>query len=278
MPSGGLIAIFAHPDDEALVGGTLATYADRGMPVTVVCATRGEVGEIAPGTGATPETLGQFREQELRDAMAILGVDDVRFLDFRDSGMQGTTENDDPRSLNKTEAPRVIEPLVAIIRERRPDAIVTWDESGGYGHPDHVAIHFHATAAYHAAADGAKLRSAGAPWQARGLYYAVIPIEEFMAVMQEAAKRGVQSEAPGGTEEFEELPRVAPNCIIDVSAQYERKQRALEEHRTQLGSWDPFNALPDDLRFRLFGREYYYRAAPPVSDGNIINDLIAFDG
>ena len=96
--------------------------------------------------------------------------------------------------------------------------------------------------------------------------------------MQEAAKRGVQTEAPGGTEEFDELPRVAPNCIIDVSAQYDRKQRALQEHRTQLGSWDPFNALPDDLRFRLFGREYYHRAAPPVRDGEVIRDLISPGG
>ena len=278
MPDGGLVAIFAHPDDETLIGGTLAAYADRGTPVTVVCATRGEVGEIAPGTGATPETLGQHREQELRAAMAILGVHDVRFLDFHDSGMKGTPENEDPRSLNKADPARVIEPLVGILRERRPHAVVTWDESGGYGHPDHIAIHFHATAAYHAAADSAQFPSAGPPWVAGGLYYAVIPVDEFMDVMQEAAKRGVQTEPPGDAQEFEELPRVAPNCIIDISAQYERKQRALEEHRTQLGSWDPFNALPDDLRLRLFGREYYHRAEPPVRDGEVIHDLIQMGG
>jgi LmbE family N-acetylglucosaminyl deacetylase len=102
MATGGLLAIYAHPDDETFgVGGTMAKYADRGVPVTMVCATRGEVGEIAPGTDATPETLGQFREQELRDAMAILGVHDVRFLDYRDSGMRGTPENEDPRNLHK---------------------------------------------------------------------------------------------------------------------------------------------------------------------------------
>ena len=91
MATGGLLVVLAHPDDESLIGGTMAHYTDAGIPVTMLCATRGEVGEIAPGTGATPETLAAYREQELRDACALLGVQDVRFLSFRDSGMAGHT-------------------------------------------------------------------------------------------------------------------------------------------------------------------------------------------
>ena len=276
MP-GGLLAIYAHPDDETFgVGGTMAHYADRGIPVAMICATRGEVGEIAPGTGATPETLGQYREQELRDAMAILGVSDVRFLDFRDSGMQGTPENDDPRSLHKADPAKVIEPLVRAIRELRPDVIATWDASGGYGHPDHIAIHHHASAAYHAAADASQYTQAGAPWRTRALYYTAIPIRAFADLMQELQRRGLRSEEiVGGDENFGELPRVEPNCMIDVSDQYDRKQRAFAAHATQNNPDDLFATMPDDLARGFFGREYFYRADPPLPTGAHLDDLMS---
>jgi LmbE family N-acetylglucosaminyl deacetylase len=275
MTTGGLMAIFAHPDDETFgVGGTMAHYADRGIPITMVCATRGEVGEIAPGTGATPETLGAFREQELRDAMAILGVADVRFLEFRDSGMQGTPENDDPRCLHRAAPDAVVEPLVRMIRERRPDIVVTWDESGGYGHPDHVAIHHHATAAYHAAADGSRYPRAGASWQARALFYNVIPIKEWVAMQQELRARGlVPDEPPGGNEGLMQLRRVPANCVVDVSGQYARKKQALRAHRTQISDDDIFLRLPEDLAAQFFGREWFHRADPPLAPKTMLSDL-----
>lgn len=276
--AGGLLAIYAHPDDETFgVGGTMAHYADRGIPVTMICATRGEVGEIAPGTGATPETLGQFREQELRDAMAILGVHDVRFLDYRDSGMQGTPENDDPRNLHNADAPSVVEPLVRAIRELQPDIIATWDASGGYGHPDHVAVHHHASAAYHAAADGSKYAGTGAPWQARALYYTAFPVREFQRLSEELRKRGATDlgEAPGGDENMARLERVEPNCIIDVSAQYERKRKAFAAHATQISPDDTFMNMPEDLARSFFGREFFYRADPVLADGATLDDLMA---
>lgn len=277
MP-GGLLAIYAHPDDETFgVGGTMALYADRGIPVTMICATRGEVGEIAPGTGATPETLGQFREQELRDAMAILGVHDVRFLDYRDSGMQGTPENDDPRNLYNASAPSVVEPLVRAIRELQPDIIATWDASGGYGHPDHIAIHQHASAAYHAAADASQYVGRGDAWRARALYYTAIPVREFLRLSEEIRKRGGEGlgEAPGGDENLARLEHVEPNCIIDVSAQYDRKRKAFAAHATQIGPDDIFMKMPDDLARGFFGREFFYRAHPVLADGATLSDLMA---
>lgn len=275
--AGGLLAIFAHPDDETFgVGGTMAAYRDRGIPVTMISATRGEVGEITPGTGATPETLGQFREQELRDACAILGVADVRFLDFRDSGMAGTPENDDPRCLHRAEPERVIEPLVRAIRELRPDVVATWDASGGYGHPDHIAVHHHATAAYHAAADASRYADAGAAFRPRALYYNVIPVDEFYKLAEELRKRGVDmGEAPGGNENMASLPRIQANCVIDVSAQYERKRRALLAHRTQISDTEVFANLPADLAMRFFGREWFHRVDPPVRDGEMLDDLLS---
>ena len=153
------IAAFAHPDDETFsVGGTLARAVSLGWRVTTICATRGEVGEIAPGTAATPETLGAVREQELRVACAALGVTDVRFLGHRDSGMEGTPENKDPRAYINSTDDEVVEELSTIFHEDPPAVVFTFDESGIYGHPDHKAIHRHATAAFdRAAAPDARL-------------------------------------------------------------------------------------------------------------------------
>lgn len=264
MPTGGLVAIFAHPDDETFgIGGTMAHYAARGVPVTMVCATRGEAGEIAPGTDATPETLGEHRERELRDAMAVLGVHDVRFLDFRDSGMQGTPENEDARNLMNAPAEKVVDPLVEILRERRPDAVATWDASGGYGHPDHIATHHHATAAFNASGIDARL------------FQIAIPMDEWGRMM--AAMRDAGIDAPDfvSDEELASLPRVAPNCVMDVSRYFDLKMQAMLAHRTQITPDDPFMRAPEDLRRRFFGREHFFRAHPLVSNGAVLDDLFA---
>jgi LmbE family N-acetylglucosaminyl deacetylase len=136
-----LLVIFAHPDDEGGTSGTLAYYIARGAAVTLACATRGEVGEISDPILATPETLGEVREAELRAACAHLGIEDVRFLGYRDSGMVDTPPNNDPRSLHQAPLDSVVAQLVGLIRDVRPHAIITFEPAGGYGHPDHLAVH-----------------------------------------------------------------------------------------------------------------------------------------
>src|SRR5512136_839916 len=171
-----LLALFAHPDDEAFgTGGTIAHYATDGTCVTLVCATRGEVGEIAEGTGATPQTLGEVRENELRCAAETMGVREVIFLGYRDSGMAGTPENQHPQAFVNAPAEEVVRQLVEIIRRVRPEVVVTFEPHGGYGHPDHIAIHNYTVAAFHAAADGARYPDLGAPWQAERLFYTALP-------------------------------------------------------------------------------------------------------
>jgi LmbE family N-acetylglucosaminyl deacetylase len=275
MPTGGLLAIFAHPDDETFgVGGSMAHYARRGHAVTMVCATRGEVGEITPGTGATPETLGQFREQELRDAMALLGVQDVRFLDFRDSGMFGTPENEHAGNLVNAKPESVVAPLVRVIRERQPDAVVTWDASGGYGHPDHIAIHEHATAAFDAAGDPSRYPDAGPPFSPPRLLYVAIPMEEFGRLMEQMREAGIETPDVAGEPRLAELPRVPVNVVIDVADHFEEKQQALLAHRTQLRDMEPFMKLPLEVRREFFGREYFHLARPALPDGASIDDLL----
>src|SRR5262245_28885954 len=154
MMTATLLAVFAHPDDEAFgVGGTMTRYSEQGVRTVLVCATRGEVGEISDPALATPETLGEVREQELRCACDALRIKDLIFLDYRDSGMKGTPENDDERSLYRADPLEAIGKLVKIIREVKPQVVITFEPYGGYGHPDHIAISKHTTAAFGAAAD-----------------------------------------------------------------------------------------------------------------------------
>jgi N-acetyl-1-D-myo-inositol-2-amino-2-deoxy-alpha-D-glucopyranoside deacetylase len=280
MPEGGLLAIFAHPDDETFgIGGTMAHYAGRGVPVTMICATRGEVGEIAPGTDATPENLGVFREQELRDACAILGVQDVRFLGFRDSGMAGTADNEDQRAFARAHPDAVTHLLVKLIRETRPRVIVTWDPSGGYGHPDHIAAHKHATRAYSAAADPAQFPTAGPPHKADALYWLALPMSIFAELDKELRARGLPTfDVPGGAEELQQLEHVEPNVVLDVRDHYDQKVQALASHRTQMNNDDIFVSMPDDLRRKFFANEYFYRVDPKLPDGTMLHGLFEGEG
>jgi LmbE family N-acetylglucosaminyl deacetylase len=274
MAENGLLAIFAHPDDETFgVGATMARYAAKGVSVTMVCATRGEVGEIATGSVATPENLMLYREQELRDAMAILGVTDVRFLGFRDSGMQGTEDNNDPRAFMNAHGEGVVHQLVRTIRELKPRVVVTWDKSGGYGHPDHVACHYHATSAFHAAADASRFPTAGQPWQTKALFYTSIPIQEFVKMAEELRERGIEFGGPTDDDEMLNLERVPANCTIDVRDLYDKKMEALFAHKTQISDTDGLAKAPDEIRRRFFANEYFHRAHPPVADGIMLDSL-----
>ena len=144
-----LLTVFAHPDDESFsCGGTLARYASQGVRVASVCATRGEVGMISDPSLATRETLGQVREEELREASRVMGIAELHFLGYLDSGMEGTAENQDPRSLAQADPQAVIGALVQQIRRLRPQVVITFDREGIYGHPDHKAVHKYTTEAF----------------------------------------------------------------------------------------------------------------------------------
>ena len=108
------------------------------------------------------------------------------------------------------------------------------------------------------------------------MYYSSIPVAEFVRVMMEMQKRGIVSgDAPGDREAMEALPRSEPNCIVDVSDQYDKKNAALRAHLTQLDTFGPFTNMPDDLARSFFSREYFYRAVPPLKDGEMLDDLFA---
>jgi N-acetyl-1-D-myo-inositol-2-amino-2-deoxy-alpha-D-glucopyranoside deacetylase len=272
-----LLAMFAHPDDEAFgTGGTLAHYAATGARVALVCATRGEVGEIADRDLATPETLGQVRETELRCAAQTLGVAEVIFLGYRDSGMAGTPENDDPRAFMNAPAEEVIARLVGVIRRLRPQVVVTFEPNGGYGHPDHMAIQRYAVAAFHAAADPARYPDQGPPWQPARLFYTAIPRSFFLEMSDRLNAMGVDtSQFAHFEEDGAGWPDDQIHVTLDVRDSVEAKWTALNCHRTQFGPDNPFRRLPHNAMKEMMSREYFALAWPEPEPGLQLPDLFA---
>ncbi|MBI2919198.1 MAG: PIG-L family deacetylase [Chloroflexi bacterium] len=249
---GPLLAVFAHPDDESFAaGGTLACYAAQGVPVYLVCATRGEVGEISDPILATPETLGQVREGELRDACRVLGVHAPLFLGYRDSGMAGTADNNHVSSLNQAKPEDVTTRLLELLQQLQPQVVVTFDPNGGYGHPDHVAVHRHTTAAFLAFNRGKALSR---------LYYSTIPRSLIRVLVSQAPEdspfRRLDPNTMGSPDE-------SITTVTDVSRYVEVKLRSIACHRTQIQQGGPFSELPPDEVARFLGTEHFIRAIPP---------------
>ena len=250
-----VLACYAHPDDEGFAsGGLLAMLVAGGARVALVCATNGDVGEISDPALATPENLGPVRRQELRNAMDITGVSDLRFLDYRDSGMDGSDDNRHPNAYCNAGAETVIARLTALIAETRPHLVLTHDPTGGYGHPDHKAMSAHATAAVSRAADP----DSAAPL----LYYVCFPRSVFRRWWQEMTDRGITP--PFAVDAVNSLgtPDDAVTATLDVAAWVDIKLASLACHRTQISADGPFQQLPTDVMRALMGTEYYQLAAP----------------
>lgn len=274
----GLLAIFAHPDDEsAATGGTLAHYAKEGFRVRLVCATRGEIGEISDPNLASHANLGEVREQELRDAAAALGISELTLLDYRDSGMAGTDDNKHPNALCNASADEVVANLVGIIREFKPGVVITFDPSGGYGHPDHIAIHHHTVNAFKAASDPSLYTDQGEPWSASRLFYTVFTDRSFATMRESLQKYGADTSEMDGWEEaadFWDDNKV--DVRMDLSGVADAKWDALNAHRTQFGENNIFSRIPVEEAKASLSTEAFVLAQPAAVSGTQLADL--FDG
>lgn len=171
-----LLAVLAHPDDETFgTGGTLAHYALQGVKVYLVCATRGEVGEVEPELLEGYSSVAELRENELRCAAQTLGLTGVHFLGYRDSGMPGTIDNTHPDALFAANPDKVTADVVHYIRLLRPQVVITFDPIGGYRHPDHIAIHNATVAAFKLAGDETYANGDLAAFQPDKLYFHTFP-------------------------------------------------------------------------------------------------------
>jgi N-acetyl-1-D-myo-inositol-2-amino-2-deoxy-alpha-D-glucopyranoside deacetylase len=228
--------VHAHPDDESIgTGATMAKYAAEGARVTLVTCTLGELGEVIPPSLAhlaadQEDRLGEYRIGELAAACDLLGVTDHRFLGglgrWRDSGMMGTADNTDPRCFWQADVDEAAAALLDVIREVRPQVLVTYDANGFYGHPDHIQAHRVA-------------------WRAFEL---------------------ARAEGPGGLARFyaTAAPDSAQvTTEIDARAYLERKLAAMRAHATQITVSPPYFALSNHVRQLALGVEYYTLLAGP---------------
>lgn len=261
--------VHAHPDDETIAtGATMARYAAEGAEVTLVTCTLGEEGEIlldefAHLAADRDDRLGEQRQTELGAAMAALGVTDWRLLGgpgrFRDSGMIGTPANDKPGCFWKADLLEAATALVEIIREVRPQVVVTYDDFGGYGHPDHIQAH-RVTHYAIALAQSASFRpELGPAWSVPKAYWTAFP--------RSILRAGIEAmKAQGQTDGFaamdpDDLPFAVDDALItteiDASEYLPAKMAALRAHGTQVNVDGGFFALADNVGSQAFGTEYF---------------------
>ena len=258
-----LLAVLAHPDDESFgIGGTLARYAAEGVRVALACATMGEAGEINDPSLGTQEQLAEIRERELRCACDVLGVSELHLLGYRDSGMAGSPDNDDPRSLVQAEPTEVVGKIVRVMRQVRPQVVVTFEEGGGYGHPDHIAVHRHTVAAFHAAGDPSRypehLVIMGLePHRPQRLYFTALPRRFFRGLAQRLKEMGLADRLGDFDWESRGVPDELCTFEIDVSDYVDVKLQAFQCHRSQLSPGGAFSRIPLEARWDFMSTECF---------------------
>jgi LmbE family N-acetylglucosaminyl deacetylase len=268
-----LLAVFAHPDDESFgPGGTLAKYAAEGVAVHLICATRGEAGESDTTDPGAYEDLACRREQELRCATSILGVRELHLFDYRDSGMAGAVANQHPRALVQADPDVLAGEVGDLMLRLRPQAVVTFDPFGGYGHPDHIAMHRATVAAFERLPGGRRPQR---------LYLTTFPKILVRWAVRMMPLFGVDPAAVGKNQDInlravleQELP---VTTRIDVGPYYDVKQQAAACHSSQIsGPRSAWDRLPRWLVRRWQSTETFYRAIPSFQPGERIEkDLFA---
>jgi mycothiol S-conjugate amidase len=277
-----LLAIHAHPDDESSKGsGTMARYADEGGRVVLVCATRGEEGDILNPRMDKPgikERMPELREAELATACDILGVEEIYHLGYRDSGMPGTEANKRPDAFANADPEEVVGKLVEIIRAERPQVVLGYDESRGYEHPDHVRVHELGTRAFHEAGDPSRFPDAGPPWQPDKLYFFATFTKERMKILNDAAvAEGIETPFAGWLEQWDEMGFEEPDITaqINVADYIERRSKALLAHATQIDPDGFWFAIPDEMHKRVYPWEDYTLVSSTVDTTPPEDDLFA---
>jgi LmbE family N-acetylglucosaminyl deacetylase len=262
------MAVHAHPDDEVLgTGGTLARYADEGVRTVLVTCTNGELGDspggVKPGEpGHDEQTVVALRRQELEASCAVLGIGHLELLGYRDSGMEGWPQNADPRSFWATPVKEPAARLAALMHHYRPQVVVTYDEHGLYGHPDHVQAHRITIAA----AD-----LTGIPDK---LYYTAVPKSSLANLSEELRAHGVEPPEPVESDPDFGTPDELITTYIDCSAETDRKYESLAAHASQSDNVFFLN-MSRELFGSLLGREAFVRAQDRTGEPVPEDDLFA---
>ena len=265
-----LMAVHAHPDDEASGGGILASYADQGIRTIVVTCTNGEYGDapggIKPGQpGHDPAEVARLRLAELDKSASILRVTDLETLGYHDSGMEEWAYKDDPEAFSNVPLEAVAGRISDLIVKYRPQVLVTYDDQGAYQHPDHV----HASQAAQAAA-----KATGIPAK---VYLSTMKGSSWRKIFE--ALRAAGEEVPDWQEDDERTRRALESeeritTTIDIRPVLERKRAALFAHGSQINdSW--FSKIPPEVAEQAFGYEYFIRVADTTGSPIPEDDLFA---
>jgi len=246
------IAFFhAHPDDEAIAtAGTMAALSDEGHRVVLVTATRGELGEIPEGMLRPGETLADRRLEELTEACRILGVARQTYLDYLDSGMAGEASNDRPGSFAGADIDEAAAVLAGILAEEAADVLVTYDEHGGYGHPDHVQVH--------------RVGMRAAELADTPVVYMATMNRDFMRSLGDQIESSEWEPPEGSTDGMDTMGEPASRLTteVDVTRWLDRKRQAMTAHASQISETSFFLAMPPDVFSTVWGHEWYIRVRP----------------
>jgi N-acetyl-1-D-myo-inositol-2-amino-2-deoxy-alpha-D-glucopyranoside deacetylase len=294
-----LLLVHAHPDDETIgQGATMASYVARGTQVTLVTCTLGEEGEVLLPelehiAADREDALGEHRIGELTNAMKELGVTDYRFLGgaghYRDSGMSWDEQR---RAVARADTREgtfwradLLEAsalLVEIIREVRPQVLVTYDQHGNYGHPDHIQAHRVATYATSLAAVASYRPELGEPWEISKIYWGAMSMNRMREGLRALRAAGDTTTFEGMDPEGEMPPFMVPDeqlsAVVDANDYAETKIRAMRAHATQITVDSPFFALSNNIGNHVWGTEFYRLAKGvqgPTNEDGLETDLFA---
>ena len=273
-----LLAILAHPDDESFgTGGTYAKYVREGVDVHVCIATDGAAGSVAEGHEEARTDLVAVRSAELEKAVAILGVT-LHKLNYRDSGYINDPANKHPDAFINCDTDEAVCRVAKLIRELKPQVVITHDETGGYYHPDHIRCWEITTQAFHVAADASQYPEIGAPHQAQRLYYTAFSdrwTKFFARIMR---LRGQDPTKMGRNKDID-LTRLGIkseklHATVNYREYWDIARQASAAHASQGGgSGGRFRVIPLPIRKRLFAKNTFIRAYPPTKDGFKETDL-----
>jgi LmbE family N-acetylglucosaminyl deacetylase len=305
-----IMAVHAHPDDEVVfTGGSLLLYHRRGVRTVVVTATGGEEGEIRDPDLDAEEArprLREIRAEELRRGAALLEIDHLESLGYRDSGMVDTEANANPDNFHNADFEDATRKVVELVRKYRPQVMITYDEFGSYGHPDHIQCNKVTHATFDRAGDPDFAPELGEPWQPLKLYYTnwneagferardlyrerglkwpwdeeeqkPDPDPEHQSIEEAIVEHEHDVEEVRATSE-EEKPKYVPpptTTRIDVTAVIREKMSSAIQHKTQFDPDGLFRTMPEDIAPIMFGEEHYSLVKSLVSGPNEENDLLA---
>lgn len=274
-----LLAVLAHPDDESFgMGGTLALYARRGVAVHLVCATRGEAGEVSPEMLEGFESIADLRERELCCAAEKLGLSGVHFLGYRDSGMPGSPANGHPEALVNAPLDEVAGKIVKYMRQLRPQVVITFDPIGGYRHPDHIAVHQATVHAFELSGDSQVITAEYLPFRPQKLYYHTFPRRWLTLAVRLMPLFRQDPRHMGQNKDIDLVALSGENFPVHAWINY-REVMALKEaasacHASQTGMVRTGGLLRWVFRVTS-GRDTYMRAYPPPEPGMRERDLFA---